>query len=70
MKLKPKSACCDPESLFKRAIKIHQTQIEPHLEVTGNFLFREIVEANEKSYSQLGKPWFSVFNTAVKQSNK
>ena len=48
MKLKPKSACCDPESLFKRAIKIHQTQIEPHLEVTGNFLFREIVEANEK----------------------
>ena len=47
MKLKPKSACCDPKSLFKRAIKIHQTQIEPHLEVTGSFLFREIDEANE-----------------------
>lgn len=49
MKLKPKSACCDPKNLFKRAIKIHQTQVEPHLEVTGSFLFREIDEANEKN---------------------
>ena len=36
MKLKPKSDCCDPKNLFKRALKIHQTQIEPHLAVKKN----------------------------------
>lgn len=59
MKLKPKSDCCDPKNLFKRALKIHQTQIEPHLEVTGSFLFREIDEASEKILSSVMKTLIS-----------
>ena len=59
MKLQPKSACCDPKNLFKRAIKIHQTQIEPHLEVTGSSLFREIDEVNEKILSSVMKTLIS-----------
>lgn len=59
MKLKPKSDCCDPKNLFKRAVKIHQTQIEPHLEVTRSFLFKEIDEASEKIISSVMKTLIS-----------